>query len=355
MKVKQRCTITLAKSRTVSPDVFVYRAAAYLELNQPYFAASDLIAAHGRTTVPQAYEKRVADQLEAMPEEATGYFASSDEHLDRLVEPRLGAGVVHKTAGAKGRGFFASETLKPGSVVLKSTPAWLACPLKEEHCSNCGGKITGRLVPCRNSDCHEEYCSRDCRHAAAKYHNAVCTNTKFQALELEVYSKLSTASSTSERNTAALHLMLLRIIAYALTNHMIPSVVPELRSLSGRLDFSPRVLADETLAFYKRVAEITKTHTSMSFEDFCCAMSKITANAFHDTTFIQMHVQRSMLNHSCDPNCMAVGNEIVTTRTAKPGEELCISYYPQLNDLPKDERKAELLRRGLECQCALCV
>ncbi|XP_055304027.1 uncharacterized protein LOC129569319 [Sitodiplosis mosellana] len=67
----------------------------------------------------------------------------------------------------------------------------------------------------------------------------------------------------------------------------------------------------------------------------------------------------SLINHSCAPNiisCFLRGNVIgVTGRPIRKGEQLFINYSKELDEMPSNERKAELKsRRGFDCKCEKC-
>jgi hypothetical protein len=358
MRVKQHCTISLSKFQSGHPQLFLHRGRAYLELGLPFFAAPDFQNAAEHIPIGNQHEILVREALKHIPKEQVAYFESADNHIGLLVKPFLGKGVaMQKAADGKGRGVFATEPLQAGDVVVKRTAqAWLTYPLKDGHCAACGSEIGVRTFACKNPDCHEEYCSRECRQNASQtYHAAVCTNKDFQSLELELYNNLKTAPTPSDYNTAAVFLLLLRVYGVSMAHKIIPSVLPQMRTLSGRLMFSAETLATDTLDFYTRLTRITGTKTTISYEEFICTLAKLTGNIFQEEDFICAHVVRSMLNHSCDPNVVDTGGELVMTRPAEVGEELCISYYPALNTKSFKIRDEELKNRGFFCACPKCL
>ncbi|EMP37488.1 SET and MYND domain-containing protein 3 [Chelonia mydas] len=69
------------------------------------------------------------------------------------------------------------------------------------------------------------------------------------------------------------------------------------------------------------------------------------------------HPSMSLLNHSCDPNCVIVfeGRQLLlrSIREIQIGEELTISYIESL--MPSSERQKHLKRQYcFECNCLLC-
>jgi hypothetical protein len=356
-KVKHHCSIALNKYKSGHAQLFLQRGRAYLELGQPYFALGDFREAGENLNVGAEFEMLVADALrEIGHDEQVMFFESADNHLGLLVNPNLGRGVEMRTIPNKGRGVFASQGLMAGEAAVKRCQAWLSYPLSEGFCSACGGAFGVRRFPCKNPDCHEEYCSRECRVGATQtYHSGVCANKNFQNMELELYAKLKSAQGRNEYNTVAVFLLLMRVLSAAITNRIVPSSLPQMRTLSGRLVYNPVTLSTTTLDLYRRLVRATTTQTSVSYEEFICCLAKLTGNIFQDDSTIYCHVTRSMLNHSCDPNVVDTGGELVATRTIAPNEEVCASYYPALNDKPYDTRTQELKARGFSCLCNKCT
>ncbi|KAJ7425210.1 SET and MYND domain containing 3 [Willisornis vidua] len=72
---------------------------------------------------------------------------------------------------------------------------------------------------------------------------------------------------------------------------------------------------------------------------------------------VGLYPSMSLLNHSCDPNCVIVfeGYQLLlrSVREIQIGEELTISYIESL--MPTSERQKQLLRQYcFECDCLLC-
>lgn len=357
MKVKQHCTIALSKYANVPPDVFVHRAYAYLALNQPYFAMADFGAASQFLNLGDEPMNICQQQLQQLPAEMVATFKASHRHLSHVINQYLSEKVQVETINDNvGRGLVAKTVIAAGETIVKRTQPWLAYPLLEERCSHCCAPFGIRRFACQNNDCHEEYCSRDCRQfALEKYHREVCTNRAFQGLELEVYAKMKNAASPSARNEVAIHLLLLRVIAASCAHRVIPSALPELQSLAGRITFTPKVVATELLDFHRRLTSVTHTVTTISYEEMFCALAKIAANVFQDDDKIYVNLPCSMMNHSCSPNAAGTGGDTIAVQTIHPGEEICISYFPHLSKIAdKGQRKLELERRSFDCWCKVC-
>ncbi|KFV42546.1 Histone-lysine N-methyltransferase SMYD3, partial [Tyto alba] len=72
---------------------------------------------------------------------------------------------------------------------------------------------------------------------------------------------------------------------------------------------------------------------------------------------VGLYPSMSLLNHSCDPNCVIVfeGYQLLlrSVREIQIGEELTISYIESL--MPTSERQKRLMRQYcFECDCLLC-
>ena len=66
----------------------------------------------------------------------------------------------------------------------------------------------------------------------------------------------------------------------------------------------------------------------------------------------------AFLNHSCEPNCIAVFNgptcHIRSTRNAEEGQELCIAYTELMR--PQSVRQKELKEQYyFDCKCSRCL
>ncbi|EPY38549.1 SET and MYND domain-containing protein [Angomonas deanei] len=273
----------------------------------------------------------------------------------------LGEGVaLQHVNDAVGRGIVAQKALQGGSTVIKPCEPWLKYPILDNSCSNCGCPLPDRSFPCNNENCHEEYCSRDCRTMAlGLYHRHVCYNEAFQNIELDVYAQLHAAQKdgdVSVRNATAAQLLALRVISAALIVQTVPSVLPQMRILSGKLSFNPKTLGGSMLHLYERLSRALQIQTIISYEEFLGVLARITANCFQREDSIELHHARSMMNHSCRANAAEDGmtGAIVTKQPVEEGGEVCINYYPQLKDLPYAERTVELRRRGFVCQCTQC-
>ncbi|XP_031408035.1 histone-lysine N-methyltransferase SMYD3-like [Meleagris gallopavo] len=72
---------------------------------------------------------------------------------------------------------------------------------------------------------------------------------------------------------------------------------------------------------------------------------------------VGLYPSMSLLNHSCDPNCVIIfeGYQLLlrSVREIQIGEELTVSYIESL--MPTSERQEQLKRQYcFECDCCLC-
>jgi hypothetical protein len=357
MRLKQHCTITLTKYRDAPAEVYLNRGIAYMQLGQPYFALADFVMAAERQTLPPTYKQEALDAVAALPENIVATYPASNRHLDMLVTSFLGPKfAVDEAVPGCGRGIVAKADAPAGAVVVAASAPYAVVTLKPDQCACCAQRIV-RTFHCEHDDCHEEYCSRECRsHAMAHYHAKVCRNKEFQSLELELYAKLIAATDASEKALCALHLLLMRVMALAVHESSVPSAMRELRTLTGRATVAPKQLIGDTMDFYKRLTVITSTIASVNLEEIVGCLARLTANCINDGDRVALHVPRSMLNHACRPNvALGPGGAIVATAHIAKGEQACISYYPHLGKLPYAQRRAELLRRNFDCNCATCA
>uniref|UniRef100_A0A8C0EWP2 [histone H3]-lysine(4) N-trimethyltransferase n=1 Tax=Bubo bubo TaxID=30461 RepID=A0A8C0EWP2_BUBBB len=110
-------------------------------------------------------------------------------------------------------------------------------------------------------------------------------------------------------------------------------------------------------------------HLSMGFPNdsgnpgFFPLFLQVTCNCFTisngemQDVAVGLYPSMSLLNHSCDPNCVIVfeGYQLLlrSVREIQIGEELTISYIESL--MPTSERQKQLMRQYcFECDCLLC-
>ncbi|XP_073194397.1 histone-lysine N-methyltransferase SMYD3 isoform X5 [Lepidochelys kempii] len=134
-----------------------------------------------------------------------------------------------------------------------------------------------------------------------------------------------------------------------------------IEELSEEMKEGLRHLA-QTLQLYLRV-EIQDAFQLLPAIDIFQIFAKVTCNCFTisngemQDVGVGLYPSMSLLNHSCDPNCVIVfeGRQLLlrSVREIQIGEELTISYIESL--MPSSERQKHLKRQYcFECNCLLC-
>ena len=345
---------------------YLHRAAAYQSLGLPFFAIPDLETAHNQRAegIDPRLKADAYHALARMPESQFVTFDSSAVHLNTLVTPLLSGscGLLRRSASDVavlvagpnacpvdaataehhlGRGVVCKRALEAGDVVITSHRPFVFVACAESHCAECGMPFNGRRrFSCQHDDdCAEEFCSRECRtHATKSWHGAVCSNQGFRELELDVFARLdkldkesadaeeqaakgksdgdgaaaTAAQRAAQREATMLELLLLRVYAVCLDRRVVPSALPEIRSLRGDLVFETTGLLSELFGFYKRLTTVTKTMTTVSFEDVFAVYAKLKSNAVPDLiapSVLRLSTPGSLINHSCEPNAAYVVDE----------------------------------------------
>nr|CCC92410.1 conserved hypothetical protein [Trypanosoma congolense IL3000] len=341
------------------PEAFLFRGNAYMALGQPYFALADYNIAAQVLQLSGQHQRRCHESLRFFPAHQVGTYPFDNSHLHIHVHPYLSENCEVRHVGTiAGRGIVARENLKQGTVVVRRSEPWLRYPTADGLCALCAKPLPERFFTCTNPQCHEEYCSRDCRTMALSlYHSRTCRIGGLQAIELDLYTQMKSTEAASDRNSAAAQLLMLRVLAVSLQQQIVPSALSEVRILSGRLLFDPTALAGHLLTIYERFTRACCTSTSIPYEEMIGVLARVTANCFHRDTYVELNLPRSMLNHSCDANVAEDGEtgEMRTTQDVGREAELTINYFPHLKGLSYTERSRELDRRGFVCHCLRCV
>ncbi|EPY28616.1 hypothetical protein STCU_04964, partial [Strigomonas culicis] len=267
------------------PEAFLFRANAYYALGRPYLALADYNTAALVLHLSGSHQVRCHRAIERFPARQVATYPGTDSHLHIFVRPRLGPAVALVAAvdAACGRGLVAEADLPAGATVLRQDVPWLQYATLDESCACCGAALPERAFACVNPECHEEYCSRDCRTAAmALYHAAVCTNSAFQGIELDLYTQMRTAAhegAARAQRRLAQELLMVRLMAVAVQAQVVPSAMPQLRFLSGRIAYAPAELSGATLHLYERLAQALRVHTMVSYEEMLGILARVRTNA----------------------------------------------------------------------------
>eukprot|EP00658_Telonema_sp_P-2_P022789 TRINITY_DN19118_c0_g1_i1.p2 TRINITY_DN19118_c0_g1~~TRINITY_DN19118_c0_g1_i1.p2 ORF type:complete len:138 (+),score=44.28 TRINITY_DN19118_c0_g1_i1:303-716(+) len=89
-----------------------------------------------------------------------------------------------------------------------------------------------------------------------------------------------TVKGTSAYNDTAAVLLTMKIIGACIQKGAIPSAVPELRTLGGKIDFDPKSMATASYDVYKKIEQAGRFSTNIPFEEFISVLAKVRANCF---------------------------------------------------------------------------
>lgn len=340
-QLKKHCHFMLQTlGPATPPEVFLYRGNAYYALGYPYLALADYENAAKFLSISAArHQEKCWAAAKKFPATQRAIYPGSSSHLHICVNPFLDAkcavrigpaadATAPQQGGTTGeeperealwalndhsltsRRLIATESFPAAGLPVVKPPSfttshshhsgpWLQYPLQEACCARCAKPLhrrgdtaadpaqvetrtsmTDRRFPCTNEECHEEYCSRDCRQLALQeYHGSVCTNAAVQSIEMDLFAKMTDAQDVLQHRHYAALLLTLRVLSASLGSQASPTALPQVRILAGRLDFSPMMLCGELREEYQRMAEAMRVTTTVSYEEFIGIYARVLTNA----------------------------------------------------------------------------
>lgn len=440
-KLKDHChDITQTLGSGTPPEVFLFRGNAYYALGYPYLALADYENASRFLSISaNRHQEKCWEAARRFPCKQQAVFPGSNSHLHICVNPFLESRCKVEQLGdpallpvpsncssssysffrSEKDGLFALQDLSltsrrvvavenipsPLTPVLKApsfaashshhSGPWLQYPLFDRCCARCcrpldhvpteKGSSSSRSFPCRNSSCHEEYCSRDCRELALQeYHSAVCDNAAAQAIEMSLYNEMQATPDALRHRQLSVALLTLRVMSASLATRASPTAIPQMRILSGKLRWSPIELCGWWREHYQQVADALRIVTTVSYEEYLGVYARVWCNAHWeessdeggkssgaspdtdpecvDYRSIVLRLPYAMFNHSCRPNVVEqvtpTGHRLpilVTSHPVLKGEELTRSYFPQSwLELPFAARQKAMKAFDFDCSCARC-
>ncbi|CAM5143813.1 unnamed protein product [Natator depressus] len=254
----------------------------------------------------------------------------------------------------RGSGLRALKRARPGELLYRAEP--FACTVTKQRlggvCERCLRR-NERLLRC--SQCKiARYCDTRCQKEAWQEHKQECKCLKsiepnFPPDSVRLVGRIvfkllgQSAACPSEK-------------LYSFSD-----LQSNIEELSEEMKEGLRHLA-QTLQLYLRV-EIQDAFQLLPAIDIFQIFAKVTCNCFTisngemQDVGVGLYPSMSLLNHSCDPNCVIVfeGRQLLlrSVREIQIGEELTISYIESL--MPSSERQKHLKRQYcFECNCLLC-
>ncbi|XP_038249905.1 histone-lysine N-methyltransferase SMYD3 isoform X3 [Dermochelys coriacea] len=254
----------------------------------------------------------------------------------------------------RGSGLRALKRARPGELLYRAEP--FACTVTKHRlggvCERCLRR-NERLLRC--SQCKiARYCDTRCQKEAWQEHKQECkclksTEPNFPPDSVRLVGRIvfkllgQSAACSSEK-------------LYSFSD-----LQSNIEELSEEMREGLRHLA-QTLQLYLRV-EIHDAFQLLPAIDIFQIFAKVTCNCFTisngemQDVGVGLYPSMSLLNHSCDPNCVIVfeGRQLLlrSVREIQIGEELTISYIESL--MPSSERQKHLKRQYcFECNCLLC-
>ena len=285
-----------------------------------------------------------------------------------------------KELAGRGRGLVASQTIRKGSVALEDTA--FAAVLNhgraaDDHCSFC-------FAPAADA-ADGGHCSAACKENSFASHDRLLDKCDLGQLG----DGASRYPRLIARMTAAALLTGPKFNDY--WSMVLSLAAPNTRAqthLEAEFDalqraFEPAIGADATetifagplpLEWYARLIGILHVNSiGMGQRDLGVQVADM--NSASQLAVLQQKAAKnpdigvglfptaSLLNHSCEPNCEMFRSfskhsptcVFVAARHIEEGEELTISYLPDVGTKPVHERKEYLeYNYGFQCECPLC-
>ncbi|XP_064270777.1 histone-lysine N-methyltransferase SMYD3 isoform X1 [Passer domesticus] len=282
----------------------------------------------------------------------------------------------------KGSGLRSGRSVRPGELLYRDVP--FAYVLSKQQL----GSVCERCLR-RNENLHRcsqckvaKYCGRSCQKEAWLDHKQECKCLKsiepnfppdsvrlagrivFKLLRQSVCpSEKLYSFSDLQSNTERLSEEMkdgLRHLAQTLQLYLKTEIQDE-SQLPPAIDFFQ--IFTKLLPWTLEYSPSSVVPSGCSVMIFLLHQPLVTCNCFTisngemQDVGVGLYPSMSLLNHSCDPNCVIVfeGYQLLlhSVREIQIGEELTISYVESL--MPTRERQKQLLRQYcFECDCPLC-
>lgn len=277
-----------------------------------------------------------------------------------------GSGLIIKSVSGRGRGLWATTTMKPGSKLLSLPPHIhvLSARFLDTHCSRC--TIEAEVRRCTKC-LTVSYCSTDCQREDWKLHKEECK----AILRWKAASPDGTPPADSIR--AIGRLLWSRKLMKATSDWWL-----EVNAMQSNRD----VLSLETQESFTHFAQSLVIYLDVnspeglrdfgidSARDLVDLMSKFAANSFTLTSSnlsslgVAISPLPALINHSCQPNAVIVFPratatkpptlEVIAILPINPEDEILAAYVDVT--LPTELRQKSLeATYNFTCQCAVCT
>eukprot|EP00796_Vickermania_ingenoplastis_P010860 gene10860-7526_t len=260
-----------------------------------------------------------------------------------------------------GRGLYVTKRVSSGTCLLVDEP-FLVQASSKKVCAHClvsisdtskGASSAG--VVCPNCE-QEHYCSEACQEAAwTSSHSCCCSSinpqyTQWQTAVWETLEKdrSSWMDANSSFRAALSCLAVGKLCSLATVRQCHPLSLPGVDALRGVADYDREVALGE-------VGGLAVTLSTALRQPYLFMEELLSLFALLQTN--------DLLNHSCVPNCVAVGTvraptkrQLVAVRDLRGGEQLMIDYNSSLTSrLKYEDRQALCAQRHFTCFCPKCV
>ncbi|EAN93861.1 hypothetical protein C3747_50g160 [Trypanosoma cruzi] len=288
-----------------------------------------------------------------------------DEALERLLhecetlhdeEP-----CIEVQQGECGRCVVAASHLPPLLVVSSTLHPFSVCSYEETGsvglCAHCGvvfmpddgEEPTAALRTCRRCQ-FVSYCSDRCASCHGRQHEEYECRLLFRLREMLGSMRSCEAAVPDDFFTMATHCITtmsgvkMRKEGHEAVLRLESHEVEVSQGLTPLVRLVQDLFSGEDPTFVTRILGVVRCNALA----VCDASGLPVGQALHAASVT------SYFNHSCLPNCAIEAGAIVTTRAIRPGEELTISYLPQLY-WPAWLRREELAERYFfDCRCVRC-
>ncbi|KAM7118129.1 histone-lysine N-methyltransferase SMYD3 isoform 1-T1 [Ciconia maguari] len=253
----------------------------------------------------------------------------------------------------KGSGLRSRRRVRPGELLYRAEP-FAYVVTKEQLGAVCERCLRRNEHLHRCSQCKvAKYCGKSCQKEAWLDHKQECRCLK---------SIEPNFPPDSVRLAGRIVFKLLRqSVCLSERLYSFSDLQSNIEQLSEEMKDGLRHLA-QTLQLYLKTEIQDVSHLPPAI-DFFQIFTKVTCNCFTisngemQDVGVGLYPSMSLLNHSCDPNCVIIfeGYQLLlrSVREIQIGEELTISYIESL--MPTSERQKQLMRQYcFECDCLLC-